>query len=79
MKLLRQYKFKIVYTLNKDNEKTDALNRRSDYMEIKEVFNHSILKVNNDGSLLLNKHKLNVMLRILRNNTEQFPVKKGKL
>ncbi len=48
-------------------------------MKTKKSFNHSILRVNNDESLLVNKHELNATLRILRDNTEEFPIKKGKL
>jgi hypothetical protein len=48
-------------------------------MKTKESFNHNILKINNDESLLVNKHKLNATLRILRDNTKEFLVKKGKL
>ena len=48
-------------------------------MEIKEIFNNSILKVNKDGSLSANQHEINATLRILRDDQEQFPVEKGKL
>ncbi len=48
-------------------------------MKTKKSFNHNILKVNNDKSLLANKHELNATLRILRDNTKEFPIKKGKL
>ena len=48
-------------------------------MEIKEIFNNSILKVNKNGLLLANQHELNTTLRILRDDQEQFPVEKGKL
>jgi len=48
-------------------------------METKKSFNHNILKVNNDESLLANKHELNAILRILRDDTKEFPIKKGKL
>ncbi len=48
-------------------------------METKESFNHSILKVNNDESLSTNKHELNATLRILRDESEEFPIEKGKL
>jgi len=76
---LGQYKFKIQYTPGKDNGRADALSRRSDHMETKESFNHNILKVNKDESLSANKHELNTTLRILRDDTEEFPIKKGKL
>ena len=46
---------------------------------MKESFNHSILKVNNDESLSINKHELNAILRILRDKLEKFPIEKGKL
>ena len=77
--LLGQYKFKIQYTPGKENGRADALSRRSDHMETKEVFNTSILKVNKDGSLSANQHELNITLRILRDDQEQFPLEKGKL
>ena len=77
--LLGQYKFRIQYIPGKENGRADALSRRSNYIEIKEVFNTSILKVNKDGSLLANQHELNITLRILRDDQEQFPLEKGKL
>jgi hypothetical protein len=78
-KKLEQYKFKILYTLGKENGRADALSRRSDHMETKKSFNHSILKVNNDESLLVNKHELNAILRILRDESKEFLIEKGKL
>ena len=43
------------------------------------MFNHNILKINKNESLLTNKHKLNATLRILRDDTKEFLVKKEKL
>jgi len=48
-------------------------------MKTKKSFNHSILKVNKNESLLANKHELNATLRILKDDKEEFLVKKGKL
>jgi hypothetical protein len=48
-------------------------------MKTKKSFNHSILKVNNDESLSINKHELNAILRILRDESEKFLIKKEKL
>ncbi len=76
---LEQYKFKIQYILGKNNGKANALSKRSDHIETKKSFNHNILKVNNDESLLVNKYELNATLRILRDDTKEFPIKKGKL
>jgi len=76
---LRQYKFRILYILEKKNGKADALSRRSDHIKTKKSFNHSILKVNDDESLLTNKHELNATLRILRDESEEFLIKKKKL
>ena len=78
-KKLEQYKFKILYTLEKENDQIDALSRRSNYMKTKKLFNHSILKINQNESLSFNKHKLNATLRILRNELEKFSIKKEKL
>jgi len=75
---LKQYKFKIQYILSKNNDKADALNRRSNHIKTKKSFNYSILKVNKDESLLANKHELNATLRILRDDTEEFLIKKEK-
>jgi hypothetical protein len=68
-----------LYTSEKENGKADALSRRSDHIKTKNSFNHSILKVNNDESLLINKHELNAILRILRDESEEFLIKKEKL
>jgi len=78
-KRLGQYKFKIQYILGKDNGRADALSKRSDHIKTKKSFNHNILKVNNDESLLANKYELNATLRILRDDTKEFPIKKEKL
>ena len=48
-------------------------------MKIKKVFKHSILRVNNDESLSVNKHKLNAMLRIIRDDKEEYSVVQEKL
>jgi hypothetical protein len=76
---LRQYKFKILYILEKENDKADALNRRNDHIKTKKSFNHNILKVNDDESLSINKHELNAILQILRDESEKFLIKKKKL
>jgi len=78
LKQLEQYKFKIQYTLNKDNNKANALNKRNNYIKTKKLFNYNIFKINKNESLLINKYKLNVILRILRNNKEKFLIKKEK-
>jgi hypothetical protein len=44
--MLGQYKFKIVYTLGKDNGRADALSRRHDIAGTKEIIDTAILKVN---------------------------------
>ena len=70
---------KIIYISEKENDRADALNRRNDYMRSKEVFNQSVFKINNDELLSLNRREFNVVLRILRNNREQYSVIKEKL
>jgi len=79
LKRLEQYKFKIQYILDKNNDKADALSRRSNHIKTKKSFNYSILKINKDESLLANKHELNATLRILRDDTKEFSIKKEKL
>jgi len=43
------------------------------------LFNYSILKINKNKLLLTNKHKLNTILQIFRDNTKEFPIEKEKL
>jgi len=43
------------------------------------LFNYNILKINKNKLLLTNKHKLNTILQIFRNNTKEFLIKKEKL
>jgi len=43
------------------------------------MFNYNILKINKNELLLTNKHKLNAILQILRDNKKEFLVKKEKL
>ena len=48
-------------------------------MKIKKVFKHSILRVNDDGSLSVNKHELNTTLRIIRDDKKEYSVVQEKL
>jgi hypothetical protein len=43
------------------------------------LFNYSILKINKNKLLLANKHKLNTILQIFRDNKKEFLIKKEKL
>jgi len=65
--------------LNKNNNKANALSKRNNYIKTKRLFNYSILNINNKKLLLANKYKLNTILRILRDNKEEFLIKKEKL
>jgi hypothetical protein len=55
-----------VYTPRKDNSRVDALSRRPDIAETKEIINTIILKVNSDGLLGL-AYEINALL-IVRND-----------
>ena len=59
--MLGQYKFRILYTLGKDNRRADALSRRSDYIVTKDVSQELILKQEEDGSLTPVKQLATVM------------------
>ena len=48
-------------------------------MRSKEVFDQSVLKINNDGSLSFNKCEFNVTMCIFRDDQEQYSVVKEKL
>jgi transposase InsO family protein len=49
--MLSQYKFKILYTLGKENGRADALSRRHDLAGEKTIDKFAILRKNSDGSL----------------------------
>ncbi|GIZ39172.1 hypothetical protein CKM354_000256300 [Cercospora kikuchii] len=76
--LLGQYKFEIRYTPGKENGRADALSRRVDYMEGKEPVQQRVLKANPDGSLSANTQEFNIIVRILNDTEEQFPILQGK-
>ena len=64
--MLKQYKFTIYYNLKKNNGKTNILNRKNDYIKSKEIFNHNILKINNDKYFSANKiYEVNAIIKIL--------------
>ncbi len=42
------------------------------------MFNYSIFKINKNKLLSANKYKLNIILQILRDNTEEFLIEKKK-
>ena len=48
-------------------------------MNSKEIFNHNILKINNDEILFVNRHEINMTLKIMRNDKKQFSIVHEKL
>ena len=48
-------------------------------MNFKEIFNHNILKVNKDDTLFANYHEANAMLKIVRDDQEQYSIIHEKL
>jgi hypothetical protein len=70
--MLGQYKFKIVYTLGKDNSRADALSRRHNITRTKEIINTAILKVNKDRLLGLAKTLNNLIITIAHEVLEEL-------
>ncbi len=75
---LKQYKFRIQYISDKNNSRADIFSRKNNYIKTKKLFNYSILKVNKNKLLSANKYKLNTILQIFRDNTEEFSIEKEK-
>ena len=48
-------------------------------MNLKKIFNHNIFKINNDEILFINRHEVNMTLRIMRNDQKQFLIIYEKL
>ena len=48
-------------------------------MDSKKVFNHNILKINNDETLFANQHEVNTILKIMRDDQKQFSIIHEKL
>ena len=55
------------------------LSRQSNHMQTKEMFDHSILKVNKNELLSSNKHELKTTLQILQNDMKQYSIEREKL
>ena len=55
------------------------LNRKKNYIETRQIFNHNIFKVNKNKLLLLNKFKLDIILCIIKNDQKQILAIKKKL
>ena len=55
------------------------MSRRIDHMNSKKIFNHNILKINNDETLFANQHEINATLKIMRDDQEQFLIVHEKL
>ena len=53
--LLGQYKFKIIYTPNKNNGKTDAFSRRSNHIKYKNSTKTPVFKQKNNGFFTINQ------------------------
>ncbi len=51
--MLREYKFKILYTLGKNNSKANALSYRRNLVEKKTINKFIVLEVNNNKLLKL--------------------------
>ena len=77
--LLKEYKFKIYYTLKKENDRANTLNHKCNYIKIKEKFDQNILRINENNTLLSNHEEITTIMRIIKNNKEQFSIQKGKL
>ncbi len=77
--MLEQYKFTTQYTLEKENEKANALSRKNDYMKEKKLINRNIFKINNNDSLSTSAQELNVTFRIFRDQKKQYFIKKKRL
>ena len=78
-KKLKFYKFKIHYVKKKENELTNNLNRRCDYMKNKKIFNHNILKINENETFFMNHREITIIMRIIKNQKEQFSMQHEKL
>ena len=48
-------------------------------MKTKKIFDKNILKINDDKIISLNYKKITSIIRIIKNNQEQFSIKKRKL
>ena len=76
---MKKYKFKIYYTFKKENKRANTLNRKCDYMKIKEIFDKNILQVNRNETFSSNYKKITITMRIVKDDKKQFSIKKNKL
>ena len=76
--LLGRYKFIIRRIAEKDNGRTDALNRRVNYIN-REPREQTVLRINNDGSLSSIPQNFETILIILQNDKEQYSLSRKKV
>ena len=56
----------------KKNNKIDALNKQNNHMKSKQIFDHNILKMNKNESVLININEINATFKILKDDKEQY-------
>ena len=62
----------------KENDRIDTFSKRRDYIIIKEIFDHNILKINNNEIVSVNHHQINIMLYIIKSAAETVFYKQRK-
>jgi len=68
-----------LYILRKENDRINTFSKRNNCMKTKRSFNYNILRINKNELLLINKHKLNAILRILKDELKKFLIEKKKI
>lgn len=52
------------------------LSKKKNHIKTKKIFNHNILKITKKKSLLANKHKLDIIICIMKNDKKEFLIEK---
>ena len=78
-KMIKTFRIYNIIHFKKNNDRADALNKRSDHMENKAEFSHNIFKMNKNESLSANTKKLSTIIKILRNDKKIYLIINDKL
>ena len=60
-------------------ELINNLNRQSNYMKNKKMFNHNILRINENETLFINHREIATTMKTMKNKKEQFSIHYEKL
>lgn len=67
----------IYYIFRKKICEVSVLNKKSNHIKLKKIFNYNIAKTKKDKLFLIYKYMSSIIIHIIKDNKEQFLIKKN--